>query len=713
MPKQTQGKKDVRTIPIQISVNLHASPQGEKAPEAVAYAFNANGRFLGVADLDKGGQAALKLPVTDDAQDVRIVIGPKLETENVTFSDLSSRGAQQQFVRVSGRSKELRAEFQIASDQWLCWFRFCSVQGTLLKRILSGGIPVDFPVCGAQVQIWDVEPIFLLISRLSVIDLSRIREFLLNPQPLPPNPPDPGPLERARVGQLEVAKPLSLARTFDAESFEHQALREIALSGNLDILRQNLLEFNEDWVRWLICLLFPRFVTKRLIATVTTDRCGNFNDFIFLGCRSSINLYFTASVNLLWFQIPIYDPTPVSCYTHWNYKCGSEVTLYTSSPFAPLCSPCPPVDAPENYVLIRALGNIQLNQIYGTSTLLAGSTSSTNIGQAAELYWGLDSPFGGLVLPRIEFDSSLRANNIAKYYRVRWRYGTSGSFTDLAGPIARKFNHFVGSDLVTSVYPLGPNVVGSTTNLFEIPPALPPGGGDWVFPDPPVDLANAQFPTADLPSGMPDGTFGKYQLELTLFDDAGNEVNIAAKGIGYFVPTTVDSDGTIHTANAADAPLNLVSGNAFIMTVHVDNRHTGASLAQPDLDGTFADPDCGVFHYGAGHSGTVHIPFAASHPDNFAVYSYRLSRGATPLTQPPLPASPAFFGQVSAGTNPALITASVLTLLTHDGTICDIAGFAEDLYVSALATNGWSRLSEYDSSPPPVAFVLAPVPSHP
>ena len=32
MPKQTQGKKDVRTIPIQISVNLHASPQGEKAP---------------------------------------------------------------------------------------------------------------------------------------------------------------------------------------------------------------------------------------------------------------------------------------------------------------------------------------------------------------------------------------------------------------------------------------------------------------------------------------------------------------------------------------------------------------------------------------------------------------------------------------------------------------------------------------------------------
>ncbi len=317
-----------------------------------------------------------------------------------------------------------------------------------------------------------------------------------------------------------------------------------------------LLEFNEEWVRWLICLLFPRFVTKRLIDTVTTDRCGNFKDLIFMGCRSSINLYFTASVNFFWFTIPIYDPTPVSCYTYWNYQCSSEVSLYTSSPFATLCSPCPPVDAPENYVLIRALGNVQLNQIYGTSTVLAGATNNTNIGLAADLYWGLDSPFGGLILPRIEFDSSLRANNIAKYYRVRWRYGTSGSFTDLAGPISRKYNHFVGSDLVTSVYPLGPNVVGATPNLFEIPPALPPEG-DWAFPDPPVDLANAQFPTTALPSGMPDGTFGQYQLQVELFDDAGNQVNIAAKGIGYFVPTTVDPDGTIHTANAADPPSTL------------------------------------------------------------------------------------------------------------------------------------------------------------
>ncbi len=701
MPKQTQGK-DSRSLPIQVSVNLHESPQGEKLPEVAAYAFNANGRFLGVAALDKQGQAVLKLPVSEAAEDVRIVVGPKVEQEKVAFSDLSRRGAQQQFVRVSSRSKELRATFQIPSDIWLCWLRFCYVHGTLMKRLISGGLPVDFPVCGAQVQIWEVEPIFLILSKLSVIDLSRIREFLINPQPLPPGPPDPGPLERAQVGQMEFAKPVSLARSFDVQSYEHQAMREVALSGSLDTLRQSLLEIDESWVRWLICWLFPRFVTKSLVATVTTDRCGNFSDFIYMGCRSSLNLYFTASVNFFWFNISIYDPTPVSCYTYWNYQCGTEVTLYTDSPFARLCSPCPPVDAPENYVLIRALGNIQLNEIYGTSTVLAGSTTATNTGLAAGQYWGLDSPFGGLVLPRIEFDSSLRANNIAKYYRVQWRQGTSGSFTDLNGDISRKYNHFVGSDLVTSVYPLGPNVVGSTPNLFEIPPALPPEG-DWAYPNPPVDLANAQFPTTGLPS-----THGKYQLRVDLFDDAGNQVNIAANGIGYYVPTTTDPDGTIHTANAADPPLGLVSGNAFIMTVHLDNRHTVGLLPLPDLNGLLAN-SCGVFDYGAGYIGTVDIPFTASHPDNFAYYQYRLSRGATPLTLASPPNPPAT-GQVSAATDPGMMSASVLSLLTQpDGTICDIAGFAEDLYVWALATTGWTRISDYDSSPPPVGFVLAPI----
>lgn len=241
-------------------------------------------------------------------------------------------------------------------------------------------------------------------------------------------------------------------------------------------------------------------------------------------------------------------------------------------------------------------------------------------------------------------------------------------------------------------------------NFFEIPPALPPEG-DWAFPNPPVDLANAQFPTTVLPpvpSPPPGGTHGKYQLKLDLYDSTGAAVNIAAAGIAYFVPTTQDPDGTIHTADAST--IGLVTGNSFIMTVHVDNRMTLGSLGTPKLDGVDAD-SCGVFRYSPGPAGNVTIPYTATHPDDFATYSYRLSRGATQLTPP------STSGKVSGATNPANVSISVLSLLLQpDNTICDTAGFAEDLYVAALATDGWNRLSQYDGNPPPRAFVLAPKP---
>ncbi len=370
---------ELPTVPIQVSVKLYDSPQGEKPPQTAAYAFNANGRFLTTTALDKEGKGTLRVPAGKAAQDVRVVVGPALGEKEVKFADLSRRGAQQQFVRLSSDSKELRTNFEIPAEIWVCWIRFCFVQGTLIKRILSAGVAVDYPVCGAQVQIWEVEPFFLILSKLTDIQLQRINEYLLNPQPLPPGPPppDPGPLALTRLGQMEVARPVSIAQTFSVDSAEHQRLRKMALMGSLTSLRQALTQVDEEFLRFIICLLFPQLVTTTLVDTVTTDRCGNFQDFIILGCYDTVNLYFTASIDFLWLSTPIYNPTPVSCYTYWNYQCGTNVTLYTDSIFAPLCAPCPPVDAPENYVLIRALGNAQLNGIYGTGTLLTGSTTFT------------------------------------------------------------------------------------------------------------------------------------------------------------------------------------------------------------------------------------------------------------------------------------------------------------------------------------------------
>lgn len=257
--------------------------------------------------------------------------------------------------------------------------------------------------------------------------------------------------------------------------------------------------------------------------------------------------------------------------------------------------------------------------------------------------------------------------------------------------INRFYQYSEGTFWPTVQYPLGPQTVNKVHNLFEIPPELPPKGG-WVTPNLQVDEANAAFDTSDLPPG-------KYQLKLELFDSNGKLVDIAAAGIKYLVPGT-EVPGPRDDA----ATLELVLDNSFIMTLHVDNRHTSGALQPPRLDSNQADP-CGVLRYTpgvAGPSGSVTMEYTASHPDNFAVFTYRLSRGATALTPPTTTA------KVSAATEHAVVTVDALKLLSRDGQVCDVAGFGEDLYVRSLATDGWSWLYQYDNNPPPLGFALAP-----
>ena len=107
------------------------------------------------------------------------------------------------------------------------------------------------------------------------------------------------------------------------------------------------------------------------------------------------------------FDVYVYAPTPVACYTWWNYACGTEVNLFTSSPWAHTCSPCPPVVGPDGknrWVAFLAIGAHGLNNIYGTAQDLAGSTTPTNhrpdpgrraLGQHADAAAGILQRSGG------------------------------------------------------------------------------------------------------------------------------------------------------------------------------------------------------------------------------------------------------------------------------------------------------------------------------
>jgi hypothetical protein len=218
-----------------------------------------------------------------------------------------------------------------------------------------------------------------------------------------------------------------------------------------------------------------------------------------------------------------------------------------------------------------------------------------------------------------------------------------------------------------------------------------------------VTLYTTSFPTNEL---APAAEHGKYQLKVDLFDENGNLVDIAphdsaahpgGKNIKYRIPAVTDLSGDIDTDDAATLGLVIDDDDdgkgSFIMTLHIDNNVCSASIAAPTLGGTPADPTCGVLRYDPAAAGSVTMQYTASHPNGFATRSFVVVRGVNPVVSE---SGPVGMGSFS-------ITETVSTLLGG----CDVAGFSENLYVAAMATDGWARLSQYDRSAVR-AFVLAP-----
>lgn len=706
MAKQTS----TRSVSLMLSAPLLESQGMDRRPATAAYAFSPGGRLLGQGPLDAKGQASFEVGLSEAPTGLRLLVGPAVDDKLPRLEDLLRRGAQERHLRVGAEDARLKVELPIHPDIWRTWLLgLCLVKGTLQKRVVRDGISVDLPVCHATVEIYEVDPIWVLIPKLPKDLIDRLRDVLLNPIPLPDPPPEifpgvgPIPFPGPRPGPGPDPAPFGLAETHRTDPVAIAALHEasgsstlrfMALSGSDLAFRQALID-HADLIRPILCWLHPTLVTMQRIGTATTDDCGHFRTYIFKGFANpdQPDLYFKATQRLFgFFNVTIYAPTPIACHTWWDYACGTEVSLYTTHPLAMTCSPCPPVIAGDNWVLFMAIGNFPLSRIHGAGQAL-GAPTSTNLGLTDG-----EAPWGGLLRPRLEFDNALRDSLGVKYYRLSWKRDAepATAYKPLNGAISRHYAHMIGTDLVLDAYPLGPSTVGSEGNLFEIPPSIPPLG-QWSIPDAVEDTTSGKFNTV-----AADGTpilDGKVQVRVELFDATGAPVNIGAKGIRYFVPTSTDLSGTIHTVDAST--LGLVMGNTMVITLHVNNEPCSASIAPPAIGGVVADPCCGVLKYGSGDS--VTLAWQASQPHDFATYSFSVVRGVSGVY--------GSSGGVAAGS--FSVARSVDHLLNDNlpgGCVpggCPVAGFSENLYVAAMATDGWSRQSQYDASAVR-AFVLAP-----
>ncbi|MFN8574273.1 MAG: hypothetical protein U0132_19640 [Gemmatimonadaceae bacterium] len=710
--------KGSKTRTVEVRAVLPKSDEAKQVSLA-AYAFSAGGRLLDVKGLDKNGEGALEVPLGSEGMQVRVLVGPQLDKDKIGLEELVRRGALQQRARLDLEAVRLPIQFVINLPDILCWLRgLCVVQGSLLKRSVLGGQNVDLPVCHAEIEIYEVDPLWIILPKLPDLEFNRVRDWLVNPVPLPdpvPEPlpgPFPGPFPDPLppvASRLPVARKVGGATTLSARMSMTAAstaslsvpseLQSAALSGSRLQLEAAIIRY-PDFIRPILCWFFPRFVTMQLVATTTTDDCGKFHTIFSNGCNNpdTPDLYFKAYRKLFpWLRIPIYAPTPVWCYTWWNYVCGSDVTLHTTHPFALTCPPCPPVIAGTDWVLFTAIGGLSMNSIYGSSQALAGSTTSTNKGLTKG-----GAPFGGSLRPQLLFDNSLRDTLGVKYYKLHYRRGTSGSWIQMLDDVQRHYSYDVGPTLVSALYKLGPLSPpdAPAANLYEIPPSLPPQGvwGPVVWP---TDHQNGVFNTT-IPS--PGITYdaagnevgvdqsGKFEIMLELFDSAGNPVNIGALGIKYYVPNVDDLTGTITTVDAAT--LGLVVGNQMIVTVHVDNNPTYSEIDAPSIGAATADPCCGVLTFNPGDM--VTLPWRSKHKNGFATYDLTVKRvDAVVYSENDQP--------VGSGTHSVTRSAQgAMDFNLPAGCLpggCETGAFAAELYTAAMATDGWSsRLTYLDSS---------------
>ena len=733
MAKKQKGLDKLKAS-VKVTTKLLQLKKGDEPPKLIAYAYSQGGRILDQKAIDAKGGSVLNFTIPNVRSRIRIVVGPEIgKIDNgikASLTELIRRGAKERFVCLEHKNCNSELTFEIIPDIWKCWLHsFCLVRGTLVKNVDTGNSVMDLPVCNARVEIYEVDPFFIWISKLSDIDIERMRKYILEPPPpvkippviqkwqlLPLDGPVPipefnsvKPSNNLKKNRLSFQKNLSRDQSISDESQSTIFQNENILYGKARTAStsefRNLLIEHSRLARPIYCLLFPNIVTKKLVAISTTDDCGNFQTFFFKGCNNSDlpDLYFRATQRIFIWNIAIYDPKPIQCHTYWNYKCGKEVKLITKHPLAKTCLPCPPVNAPNNWVLITAIGNHPLSQIHGTGQSLSGSTDEINIGLTDS-----GAPFGGFLRLRMEFDNSLREDLNIKYYRVSWWKGEmqdfnplTDEFTPLTMECHRHYTHEIDDDLVGEVLPLGPKEVNGAAHLFEIPPALPPKG-QYSYPNLLEDLTNAKFPSNAFLPGMdsdnPNDTSGKIQLKIDLFDEDGNLVDISAQNIKYRVPSSTDLSGTIETEDASIFGLikdeNQDGLKSFIMTLHIDNNRCFSEIEDPRINGLLAD-ECGVLKYNSDSGDSVVMPFTASHPNGFARYNFRVVRGAAPNV-----ASKS--GLVGTGNSDSVT--ETISNLTGD---CAVAGFSEILNVDAMATNGWSRLSGYDADKVR-AFVLAP-----
>ena len=351
-----------RTVSLEINVRLAAfgRKQAGHLP-AAAYAFARSGQLIDKLVLRTSGCARLNLPDLRVMQEVRVMVGPDAPTQHSTVAELSRRGAKEQFVRVSPVIEPPTLEFDIEPSLRSIWARRCAVRGVLRRKEDDWRARMATPIGEAAVQIWEIEPVELMIAKLPDTIIDDFRELLLEAAGMQAHSGTLAPAQRTslRAARLHFAKPLVASHMQGLKATAHFATLVRLARESTGGLRDYLVQTSSA-VRLLLCLLYPAWIRKHMVGTAATDADGHFDALVFPSSQcADLNLYFTASAIYRGASVPVYDPRPVADFTYWDYQSGTEVELIATGgdPVTALAS-SPTRDVTPGALRLLAAGSV-------------------------------------------------------------------------------------------------------------------------------------------------------------------------------------------------------------------------------------------------------------------------------------------------------------------------------------------------------------------
>jgi parallel beta-helix repeat protein len=350
----------------------------------------------------------------------------------------------------------------------------------------------------------------------------------------------------------------------------------------------------------------------------------------------------------------------------------------------PEMAPTEPPAGVDFYVMPYAVGGTPLYNINDS-----GLTDYADI---------VDAPFGSRLGFRHVYDSRIPTEEIM-YYRWLYKDESETEWHEFTETVVVHYEKKEDGVLTFPVYTLGPKGVNGM-NLYEFKPHSPPEDGTWPATDGFGDIYSGFLNSEAISDG-------KYKIKLEIYDKKGNQVIPANSTFKFIVPTGVDANGTIHTRNATSEEIDNggIDNGGFVFSLHIDNRKCSAVIDAPSIGTTSMADECGFLRYTPADE-TVHIAFHATHPDNFAIFTFSIIRGTKEIISANGEVSAYSVGDFSGDGNGNFENESLRTKLLEE---CPEAAFSENLYVYAKATTGWGhRIYGYDAHAVR-AFALSPI----